>query len=45
VMDLAKRREADILSKAQANAMDRAEADAWIWPPLTYTSIKTLSTA
>ncbi len=28
VMDLAKRREADILSKAQANAMDRAEADA-----------------
>jgi type I restriction enzyme R subunit len=27
VMDLAKRREADILSKAQANAMDRAEAD------------------
>jgi type I restriction enzyme R subunit len=28
VMDLAKRREADILSKAQANAMNRSEADA-----------------
>jgi type I restriction enzyme R subunit len=28
VMDLAKRREADILSKAQANAMGRSEADA-----------------
>ena len=40
VMDLAKRREADILSSKQPEG--RGE---WIWPPLTYTSIKTLSTA